>query len=230
MPCENSHMNLLLIDDDSELCDLLKTYLVQDGFGVEVMNRFDEDRWETLAHGIGFVVLDVGLPGKNGFEVLRYLRGASRVPVLMLTARGEDVDRIIGLEMGADDYLPKPCNPRELSARIRAIQRRVEGSPQAAKDRHLSVSGVDLDAGTRSVKRGSSSIALTSTEFNVLERLMQNAGSVVSKEELTKDVLGRRMSSYDRAVDMHISSIRRKIGEGLVCTVRGVGYQFLLKE
>jgi len=221
---------VLLIDDDSELCDLLETYLVQDGFDVEVMNRFDENRWAKLADEIGFVVLDVGLPGKNGFEVLRYLRGTSKVPILMLTARGEDVDRIIGLEMGADDYLPKPCNPRELSARIRAIQRRVDGPQTTTKDRYLSVSGVDLDAGTRSVKRGSSSIQLTSTEFNVLERLMQRAGDVVSKEELTRDVLGRRMSSYDRAVDMHISSIRRKIGEGLVCTVRGVGYQFLLRK
>lgn len=223
-------MKVLLIDDDSELCDLLKTYLVQDGFEVEAMNRFDENGWAMLADEIGFVVLDVGLPGKNGFEVLRYLRGASKVPILMLTARGEDVDRIIGLEMGADDYLPKPCNPRELSARIRAIQRRVDGPQPTTKERNLSVSGVDLDAGTRSVKRDGSSVPLTSTEFNVLERLMQHAGDVVSKEELTRDVLGRRMSSYDRAVDMHISSIRRKIGEGLVCTVRGVGYQFLLKE
>lgn len=222
-------MKVLLIDDDSELCDLLRTYLIQDGFGVEVMNRFDESRWVLLAEEIGFVVLDVGLPGKNGFEVLRYLRGVSKVPVLMLTARGEDVDRIIGLEMGADDYLPKPCNPRELSARIRAIQRRVEGAQQTPKDRYLSVSGVELDAGTRSVRRGADSIPLTSTEFNVLERLMQHAGDVVTKEELTRDVLGRRMLSYDRAVDMHISSIRRKIGEGLVCTVRGIGYQFLLK-
>lgn len=223
-------MKVLLIDDDTELCDLLKTYLIQDGFGVEVMHRFDESGWVRLADEIGFVVLDVGLPGKNGFEVLRYLRGVSKVPVLMLTARGEDVDRIIGLEMGADDYLPKPCNPRELSARIRAIQRRVEGATQQTiKDRYLSVSGVELDAGTRSVRQGAESISLTSTEFNVLERLMQNAGDVVTKEELTRDVLGRRMSSYDRAVDMHISSIRRKIGEGLVCTVRGVGYQFLLK-
>lgn len=223
-------MKVLLIDDDSELCDLLKTYLVQDGFGVEVMNRFDENRWALLADEIGFVLLDVGLPGKNGFEVLRYMRSTSKVPILMLTARGEDVDRIIGLEMGADDYLPKPCNPRELSARIRAIQRRVDGQQTTTKDRYLSVSGLDLDAGTRSVKRGNNSIPLTSTEFNVLERLMQHAGDVVSKDELTRDVLGRRMSSYDRAVDMHISSIRRKIGEGLVCTVRGVGYQFLLKE
>jgi len=222
-------MKVLLIDDDTELCDLLKTYLVQDGFGVEVMHRFDESGWARLAEEIGFVVLDVGLPGKNGFEVLRYLRGVSKVPVLMLTARGEDVDRIIGLEMGADDYLPKPCNPRELSARIRAIQRRVEDTQQTTRDRYLSVSGVELDAGTRSVRQGADSISLTSTEFNVLERLMQHAGDVVTKEELTRDVLGRRMSSYDRAVDMHISSIRRKIGEGLVCTVRGVGYQFLLK-
>jgi len=223
-------MKLMLIDDDSELCDLLKTYLVQEGFGVEVMNRFDENRWEQRAADIEFVVLDVGLPGKSGFEVLRYLRSASKVPVLMLTARGEDVDRIVGLELGADDYLPKPCNPRELSASIRAIQRRVEAPRQATKDRYLRVSGVELDAGTRSVKRGQKSIPLTSTEFNVLERLMQNSGCVVSKDELTRDVLGRRMQSYDRAVDMHISSIRRKIGDDLVCTVRGVGYQFLLKE
>lgn len=222
-------MRVLLIDDDAELCDLLRTYLTQDGFDIEVMNRFDEKRWQALAERIDFVVLDVGLPGMNGFEVLRHLRGVSQVPILMLTARGEDVDRIIGLEMGADDYLPKPCNPRELSARIRAIQRRVQGV-QPVKERYLSVSGLKLDMRTRSVARGDLRIVLTSTEFNVLERLMQHAGNVVNKEDLTRDVLGRRMASYDRAVDMHISSIRRKIGEGLVCTVRGVGYQFVLME
>jgi len=223
-------MALMLIDDDSELCDLLRTFLVQEGFEVEVMNRFDELHWEERAAGIEFVILDVGLPGKNGFDVLRYLRSSCKVPVLMLTARGEDVDRIIGLELGADDYLPKPCNPRELSARVRAILRRVDASQSTVKDRYLRVSGIELDAGTRSVRCGSNSLALTSTEFNVLERLMRNAGCVVSKEELTRDVLGRRMQTFDRAIDMHISSIRRKIGDDLVCTVRGVGYQFLMKE
>ena len=223
-------MAIMLIDDDSELCDLLRTFLVQEGFEVEVMNRFDELHWEERAAGIEFVILDVGLPGKNGFEVLRYLRSSRTVPVLMLTARGEDVDRIIGLELGADDYLPKPCNPRELSARVRAILRRVDVPQSTVKDRYLRVSGIELDAGTRSVRCGQNSLALTSTEFNVLERLMRNAGCVVSKEELTRDVLGRRMQTFDRAIDMHISSIRRKIGDDLVCTVRGLGYQFLMKE
>ncbi len=219
-------MSILLIDDDVELCELLLAFLQREGFTVETMHRFEPDAWDGIRERVELVVLDVGLPGLNGFEVLRLLRDDSRVPVLMLTARGDDVDRIVGLELGADDYLPKPCNPRELSARIRAILRRVDGSANA-RGGALTVSGVVLDPATRSVSRGDEPLEMTSTEFNVLERLMRDAGQIVPKDALMRDALGRRLRPFDRAVDMHISSIRRKLGDDLVRTVRGLGYQFV---
>ena len=219
-------MTILLIDDDVELCELLLAFLQREGFVVEAMHRFERETWDAIHERIELVVLDVGLPGLNGFEVLRLLRSDSRVPVLMLTARGDDVDRIVGLELGADDYLPKPCNPRELSARIRAILRRVDGGA-GQRSGMLSVSGVVLDAATRSVSCGDKRVEMTSTEFNVLERLMRDAGQIVSKEALMRDALGRRLRPFDRAIDMHISSIRRKLGDDLVRTVRGLGYQFV---
>lgn len=219
-------MAILIIDDDVELCELLLAFLQREGFIVEAMHRFERDTWDAIRERIALVVLDVGLPGLNGFEVLRLLRSDSRVPVLMLTARGDDVDRIVGLELGADDYLSKPCNPRELSARIRAILRRVDGGADQ-RSGMLSISGVVLDAATRSVSCGDASVEMTSTEFNVLERLMRDAGQIVTKDVLMRDALGRRLRPFDRAVDMHISSIRRKLGEDLVRTVRGLGYQFV---
>lgn len=219
-------MAILLIDDDVELCELLLAFLQREGFAVEAMHRFEREVWDAIRERIDLVVLDVGLPDLNGFEVLRVLRDDSRVPVLMLTARGDDVDRIVGLELGADDYLPKPCNPRELSARIRAILRRVDGGA-GQRSGMLSVSGVVLDAATRSVSCGDECVEMTSTEFNVLERLMRDAGQIVPKEALMRDALGRRLRPFDRAIDMHISSIRRKLGDDLVRTVRGLGYQFV---
>ncbi len=219
-------MPILLIDDDVELCELLVAFLQREGFAVETMHRFDHDAWAAVRERIEFVVLDVGLPGPNGFEVLRLLRDESRVPVLMLTARGDDVDRIVGLELGADDYMPKPCNPRELAARIRAILRRVDGGA-SQRGATLTVSGIVLDPATRSVHRGSEALEMTSTEFNVLERLMRDAGQIVAKDALMRDALGRRLRPFDRAIDMHISSIRRKLGDDLVRTVRGLGYQFV---
>ncbi len=219
-------MAILLIDDDRELCELLMAFLQQEGFELEAMHRFVREDWAALRERIELVVLDVGLPGLNGFEVLRLLRAdGCAVPVLMLTARGDDVDRIVGLELGADDYLPKPCNPRELSARIRAILRRVDGA--GARSAAIVVSGVVLDPATRTVQRGEERLQMTSTEFNVLERLMRDAGQIVGKDALMRDALGRRLRPFDRAVDMHISSIRRKLGEDLVRTVRGLGYQFV---
>jgi two-component system OmpR family response regulator len=221
-------MAILLIDDDVELCELLLAFLRQEGFVAESIHRFDRDAWAVIRERIELVVLDVGLPETNGFEVLRLLRAESAVPVLMLTARGDDVDRIVGLELGADDYLPKPCNPRELSARIRAILRRVDAGSNA-RATALAVSGVKLDPAARTVTRDGDPLQLTSTEFNVLERLMRDAGQIVHKEALVRDALGRRLRPFDRAVDMHISSIRRKLGEDLVRTVRGLGYQFVRK-
>jgi DNA-binding response OmpR family regulator len=219
-------MAILLIDDDRELCELLMAFLQQEGFEIEAMHRFVQEDWAALRNRVELVVLDVGLPGLNGFEVLRLLRAdGCTVPVLMLTARGDDVDRIVGLELGADDYLPKPCNPRELSARVRAILRRVDGA--SARSAAIAVSGVVLDPATRTVQRGSERLQMTSTEFNVLERLMRDAGQIVGKDALMRDALGRRLRPFDRAVDMHISSIRRKLGDDLVRTVRGLGYQFV---
>ncbi len=168
-------MAILLIDDDRELCELLMAFLQQEGFVLEAMHRFVHEDLAARRDRIDLVVLDVGLPELNGFEVLRLLRAdGCTVPVLMLTARGDDVDRIVGLELGADDYLPKPCNPRELSARVRAILRRVDGA--GARSAAIVVSGVVLDPATRTVQRGDERLQMTSTEFNVLERLMRDAG------------------------------------------------------
>lgn len=177
--------------------------------------------------GIDLVVLDVMLPGIDGFEILRRLRQISRVPVLMLTARGEDVDRIIGLELGADDYLPKPFNPRELAARIRAVLRRYEPRPATPSGR-LEVNGVVLDPGTREVTAHGRRVELTTFEFDILELLMRSAGRVLSRDALMENFYNRKATAFDRSIDMHISHLRKKLetGDTLIKTIRGVGYQF----
>ena len=185
----------------------------------------------ALGGEFALVVLDVMLPGMSGFDVLRRLRETSRIPVLMLTARGDEVDRIVGLEMGADDYLPKPFNPRELVARIRAVRRRTEGGGGEGRGGHrpepLRVGSVELDPGTREVFRDGALLALTSVEFSVLEALLRSAGTVVSRDDLAQVALGRRLTAYDRSVDVHVSSLRRKLGDAeQIQTVRGVGYLF----
>ena len=229
---------ILVIDDDAELCELLADYLGPEGFSVETANDGRSGAERALSGEHALVVLDVMLPEMNGFEVLRRIREHSRVPVLMLTARGDDVDRIVGLEMGADDYLPKPFNPRELVARIRAIQRRTEASAQregqaVATVEPLAVGDVELDPGTRSVRRSGEAVELTAVEFSLLEILLRRAGQVVEREELVRTVLGRRLSPYDRSIDVHVSSLRRKLGHEVagmerIKTVRGVGYQYAL--
>jgi two-component system response regulator CpxR len=170
------------------------------------------------------------LPGLTGFEVLRKLRETSSVPVLMLTARGEDVDRIVGLEMGADDYLPKPFNPRELAARMRAVLRRASSEPET-RDR-LGVDDVIVDLGTRSVCVADLEISLTGVEFSLLEALIRSAGNVVSRDDLSRAALFRRASAFDRSLDVHISNLRRKLGPTeaggeRIKTIRGVGYQYV---
>ena len=216
---------LLLIDDDEELCELLIDYLGQEGFGVEAVHDGEAGLARLSTHHL--VVLDVMLPGMNGFEVLRRLRERSSVPVLMLTARGDDIDRIIGLEMGADDYLPKPFNPRELLARLRAIHRRAEG---AGTPGAIRLGDVDLDPATRVARRAGLPLALTSVEFTLLEMLMRAAGRAVTRDALAERVLGRPWSPYDRSIDVHVSNLRRKLGESegrdLIKTIRGVGYQY----
>ena len=224
---------ILVIDDDIELCELLTDYLTPEGFEVETVSDSPAGLAKAVAGHYALVVLDVMMPGLSGFEVLRQLREKSRVPVIMLTARGDDVDRIVGLEMGADDYLPKPFNPRELVARIRAIQRRSETLPEKSEvdplAPQLTIGDLELDGSTRTVRRGGCFIELTSVEFSLLEMLMRSAGKVVEREELVRKVLGRRLSPYDRSIDVHTSSLRKKLGNRVgnherIKTVRGVGY------
>jgi DNA-binding response OmpR family regulator len=215
---------VLLADDDIELSGMLAEYLGREGFSVTAVH--DGESAARLAAGGAYqiVVLDVMMPRVDGVEALRRIRQASRVPVIMLTARGDDVDRIIGLELGADDYVAKPCTPRELAARLRAILRRVQ--PQADGAGPLAVSGLAMWPEKRRVEWQGRPIELTSMEFNLLEVLMRNAGRVVSKKDLSEQALGRPLARFERSVDVHLSSIRQKLGEAaaLIRTVRGQGY------
>jgi DNA-binding response OmpR family regulator len=224
---------ILLIDDDAELCALLGDFLQLQGFRTEAVHDGAQAVEHCRAQSYDAIVLDIMLPGLQGLEVLRRLREFSRTPVLMLTARGEDTDRIVGLEMGADDYLPKPCNPRELAARLRAILRRVD-SPGHAPQAEIQVGSTRLDSSKRSATHAGENLELTSTEFNVLQVLLARAGSVVDKETLCREALGRPLSAYDRSVDVHVSKIRKKLaargGDNLIASVRGAGYQFLLAD
>jgi two-component system response regulator CpxR len=220
-------MRILLIDDDVELCGLLTEFLKREGFTLECEHdgKRGLDRAARGEHDI--VLLDVMLPSLDGFEILRGLRKHSKVPVIMLTARGEDVDRIIGLELGADDYLPKPFNPRELAARIRAILRRLEARPEAPGSR-LEVNGVTLDPGSRQVLTAGKPVELTTFEFDILEMLMRSAGRVLSRDALMENMYNRKSTPFDRSIDMHISHLRKKLetAHPLIKTIRGVGYQF----
>jgi two-component system response regulator CpxR len=230
---------VLVVDDDEELCELLKDYLGPEGFEVEAVHDSDKGIERALSNEHDFVVLDVMLPGVSGFEVLRSVRKSSGIPVLMLTARGEDVDRIVGLEMGADDYLPKPFNPRELVARIRAIQRRGETKTgdtlQPEPLKRLVAGDIALDTGTRTVTKKAKTVELTAAEFDLLEMLLRSAGEVVSRKDLVSKVLGRGLDPFDRSIDVHVSSLRKKLGHKIkgmerIKTVRGIGYLYALPE
>jgi DNA-binding response OmpR family regulator len=222
---------VLLIDDDAELGDLLTEYLAAAGFSVVVAHQGEEGLRLALSGEPALVILDVMLPGMDGFEVLRQLRARSSLPVLMLTARGDDVDRIVGLEIGADDYLAKPFNPRELVARINAILRRVRAAAPAAAPERLIAGDVELQTGARQVHCGGQRLELTGAEFMLLEVLVRNAGRVVTRDELSRLVLGRRLMPFDRSIDMHVSNLRKKLGPGpagneRIKTVRGSGYVY----
>ena len=220
-------MRLLLIDDDTELCSLLAEFLKGEGFAVECVNEGRRGLERALHGGFQLAILDVMLPGMDGFEILRRLRRESRVPVLMLPARADDVDRIVGLELGADDYLPKPFNPRELVARVRAILRRYE--PRSSAAARVDVNGVVLDPATRKVTVDGQPVDLTTFEFDILEILMRAAGRVLSRDDLMENLYNRQATAYDRSIDMHISHIRRKLEtkRQFIKTIRSVGYQFL---
>ena len=203
--------SVLVFDDDVELCALVKEYLEPEEFQVEAVHSGNQGLERALAGGYAIVVLDIMLPAMNGLDVLRKLRSASSIPVLLLTARSQDVDRIVGLELGADDYLPKPFNPRELIARIRAILRRTVRV--GAGTHPLGVGDLRLDPASREARIQGRLISLTSVEFALLEMLMQHAGRIVMREELTEAVLGRMLGPFDRVIDVHVSNIRKSLGQ-----------------
>jgi two-component system, OmpR family, response regulator len=226
---------ILLIDDDSELVALLSEYLTRDGFSVTTAADGAVGRAEALSGCYAIVVLDVMMPQLNGLDVLRHIRLESTVPILMLTARGDDADRITGLELGADDYVTKPCTPRELAARIRAILRRT--TPGTASGRlagPLTCGALTMWPEQRRADWMGGPLVLTSTEFNLLELLLRHAGHPVSRNDLSEHALGRPIARHDRSVDVHVSSVRRKLGSladgrSRIQAVHRQGYQ-LLKE
>ncbi len=225
---------VLLIDDDRDLLSLLADYLVQDGFTVDRAYDGESGVAAALAGQADIVVLDYMLPAMSGIEALRRIRSTgSRLPILMLTARGDDMDRIIGLEQGADDYVPKPCLPRELAARLRAILRRVSPATPENHDEAIQVGSLVLRPAQRQCDWQGLPLSLTSTEFNLLEVLARHAGKTISKAELSQQALGRPLARFDRSIDVHLSSIRHKLGplpDGRSCiqTVFRQGYQMIM--
>jgi len=236
MPVAIRHV--LVVDDDMELCHLLSEYMGPEGYTVESVHTGTEGVRRALSGEHALVVLDVMLPDVKGFEVLRQVRAHSRTPVLMLTARGNEQDRILGLEMGADDYLPKPFNPRELCARIDAILRRARpdhGAVEPTPAEEIVVDDVAMNKGERIVRRGGEPVELTTVEFDLLEAFLRAAGRVISREGLVRTVLNRQFSPFDRSIDTHVSNLRRKLGpspDGLerIKGVRGIGYQYALRR
>jgi two-component system response regulator CpxR len=226
---------ILVIDDDVELCELVAEYLEPDGYKLEAVHEGHEGVQRALSGQYALVVLDYMLPGLNGFEVLRQIRASSRVPIVMLTARGDDINRIIGLQIGADDYLPKPFNPLELVARINAVLRRTQSEPDQTRPELIVVGDIEMDNRTRTVRRSDEPIELTVVEYSLLERLLLAPGRILTREELVKGVLHRELSPFDRSIDTHVSNLRRKLGHEVngverIKTVRGVGYIYASPE
>ena len=222
---------VLIIDDDAELCQLVSRFLTREGFDVTVAMRGSAGVEYAMTGDYSLIMLDVMMPDMDGFEVLRRIRQTSRIPVLMLTARGDTHDRILGLEMGADDYLPKPFDPAELVARIRAILRR--SGPDRSVGAAVAVGDIELDGGARTVRRGGEAIDLTTAEFDLLATLMRAAGTTVSRVDLVRSVLGRDFSPFDRSIDTHVCNLRRKLGPlenggERIKGVRGAGYLYPL--
>jgi two-component system response regulator CpxR len=237
IPSGSPERRVLVVDDDTELCQLLSEYLSAEGYVVEAVHTGRRGVERAIDGDHAIVVLDVMLPDLKGFEVLRRVRAVSRRPILMLTARGDEQDRILGLELGADDYLGKPFNPRELSARIDAVLRR--SRPEQAIERRLGdplvVGDLSIDKGARVARRGEDPIDLTTVEFDLLDLLLRAAGRVIAREEMVQSVLRRAFSPFDRSIDTHISNLRRKLGPApdgseRIKGVRGIGYQYALQD
>ena len=228
--------HVLLIDDDVELVAMFSEYLEQEGFRVTCVHDGQSGARAALGGEYAIAILDVMMPGTNGIEALRLIRAGSRIPVLMLTARGDDADRILGLELGADDYVAKPCTPRELTARVRAILRRTQAAPASANANGagaiITVGKLTMYPEQRRATWDGAPVELTSTEFNLLEVLARNAGRPVSKNELSELGLGRPLARFDRNIDVHLSSLRHKLGplaDGRSClqTIYRQGYQLI---
>jgi two-component system, OmpR family, response regulator len=228
-----SPTSVLLVDDDEELVDLLQNYLEREAFTVGRAEDGEAGVREALSGRYAIAVVDIMMPRLNGIEVLKAIRSRSNMPVIMLTAKGDDTDRIVGLEIGADDYIPKPCTPRELTARIRAILRRTIPAKDAVDSAAVIHAGaLMMDPQRRLVEWNGMPLELTSTEFNVLEILARNVGSPVSKKILSEQGLGRPLARFDRSIDVHVSSIRQKLGQLVggrspIATVYRLGYQFI---
>ncbi|MBN0988434.1 response regulator transcription factor [Amphritea pacifica] len=230
----SDNVKLMLVDDDQELCELIGQYLQSEGFDVSFAHSVEQALPLLQQDGsYDLLIFDIMMPGQSGLELLQQVRPRIKTPVIMLTGRGEDIDRIIGLEMGADDYLGKPCNPRELVARIRAVLRRSGQQPAAEGScDKLAIHGIELDCGKRQMQVSGAELELTSAEFNVLAELMRSAGTIVSKDDLTEKVLHRKLTAYDRAIDVHVSRVRQKLAavlpdRELIKTVRGAGYMLV---
>lgn len=228
---------VLLIDDDVELTEMLSLYLEREGFQVDAVHDGESGAARAISGDYALVVMDIMMPRMSGIETLRRIRTQSQIPVLMLTARGENIDRIVGLDMGADDYVPKPCTPGELAARIRAILRRTEareplGATGQDVARILQAGALTLWPASRRAEWRGLPLELTGTEFSLLDVLVRHAGQLVSKETISQQAFGQPLARFDRRIDVHISSIRQKLGvrpdgQSWIQSVRGRGYQLL---
>ncbi len=223
---------ILLIDDDIELSGMLKDFLENEGFQVSIANNGETGAQYIMLQSFDLAVLDVMMPRMNGFETLKVIREHSEIPVIMLTAKGDESDRFAGLDQGADDYVPKPCTPRELTARIKAILRRTKGQATQVKDESIKIGLLSVLPNTRRALWENEMIQLTSVEFNILRLLAQNVGNVVSKETLSEKGLGRPLTKFDRSIDVHISSIRHKLSAlsdqaPKIETIYRMGYQLV---
>tara|TARA_R110002049_G_scaffold51558_3_gene145511 strand:+ start:2397 stop:3095 length:699 start_codon:yes stop_codon:yes gene_type:complete len=223
---------LLLIEDDLEISELLCSLLQKEGFDIDSVFDGNTAEQTALENDFDLIILDIMLPGKDGLDVLRSIRSKKATPIIMLTAKGDDLDRIIGFEMGADDYLPKPFNPRELIARIKALLRRVDMDRQIQTEQPKTIEHEHLKVNikSREVFLAGEFIELTATEFNVLITLLLHPNEVISKNTLTQKVLGRKLSLYDRAIDMHVSNLRKKIIDTAIKTIRGQGYMYQMSS
>lgn len=230
-------MKILLVDDDQELCELLAHYLEREGVETDLVHTGPEGLEKGLSNNYDAMVLDIMLPGMTGLEVLAELRNKSNIPVVMLTAKGDEMDRILGLEIGADDYLPKPCNPRELLARLRAVLRRSKASKEeaTANDGIIRIDELEIDHSQHQVLKNKQALELTVTEYNILNALISHLGKVVEKNQLAEEAMSRSLTLFDRSLDMHLSNLRKKLGlhadgKTRIKTIRGVGYMYVTAD